>query len=908
KKLMEVEAQKQQIEDDYLREKSTLLLEVASLKRNDNSSDLEDALKENEALKREKELLNNQLTESRELFNHMQLANIQVEGVCELVKKESDQWKKCTEEVVELQNQVGSEPTISKNVHQEILFENEALKQQVEALKKTLEDLESKDSINNENTEKVSDEKDKEMIEKYEEDLRNLQAKLSSASEDLSKKSAELEAMEQEKLLNAKLSTTVFDFESDKEKLEMDIKNLKNENDSLKIQLEELNKAAVGKSEGLNVQVQEITKQLDEAKNKSLVQETEFKNQIETLMKKMEDGENNKEELQKEKEALENEKEKFKEDVEKELQKEKDVLTNENEGIKEDLVKMQEENKSLTDKTKENDIFLQALKDNNKKLTSRIEELEEKSEIEVINEESVEKEAEIQSHKDKIAELFIEKTNLEDKYTSAKDTIDSVNKAIMEKDEVIAALNVKVGNLDSKLDREEEELSQLKQELDLQRSLGTDNNTTLDMDNYKDRCQVLEKEVAALREARQEETRELQKSIQELQDAQNDKEQEINTLQQELKKLIQNSNTTIPATPSTPSVQHIPLTPQIKPEKTDKDKEISALEHQVRHSESERMSLISEMTQLRSQLEESTKLRSQLEETQQRLSSLNIQDLVKPPQSTKKTYKKTVKLETDQYSDNEVFATPLKPPLKTPAKAARSNRKKDFVPTTPTESLHLALFPSEDEQTPAPGKNTASRGRPTRSSRSIYASRKSNKNSSFEYEPNSDSDKLTEEEEDLFGNDDEWAPTPEAPKPNSAATRKSRSTRTKSRKKKDDVYNPHLDQENKNKDKIPLLNKDKTKMVATQVLQETNNIVNPHINTKNSFSSMPTPAKGEDSQESDCDFQNKTSATGTKPLKHKRKLYKSNVDEPFECEPNMIELPVDSPHSVVRRQLRTKKK
>merc|ERR1711874_363159 len=167
------------------------------------------------------ELLNNQLTESKELFNHMQ--------------------------VDELKKHVDTEPIISNNVHQEVLFENEALKQQVEALKKTLEEVGRKITIENENKEEL-EVKDKEKFDRYDENIRNLQGKLSSATEDLSKKSAELEVLIKEKeQLNAKISSSILDMESNKENLETDIRNLKSENESLKTQLEDINKVASDK-------------------------------------------------------------------------------------------------------------------------------------------------------------------------------------------------------------------------------------------------------------------------------------------------------------------------------------------------------------------------------------------------------------------------------------------------------------------------------------------------------------------------------------------------------------------------------------------------------------------------------------------------------------------------------------
>ena len=65
--------------------------------------------------------------------------------------------------------------------------------------------------------------------------------------------------------------------------------------------------------------------------------------QIETLTKKIEEQENNQNE---------------------EFQKEKGALTNDNEMLKQDMEKIQGNMKVLTDKSKDNDIFIQALKGN----------------------------------------------------------------------------------------------------------------------------------------------------------------------------------------------------------------------------------------------------------------------------------------------------------------------------------------------------------------------------------------------------------------------------------------------------------------------------------------------------------------------------------------------------------------
>ncbi|XP_037784671.1 kinesin-like protein KIF20A [Penaeus monodon] len=106
--------QKEKMEEDYLRDKSKLLLELADLKRcgpqktlasKESEEDLQlhfkiaELEREKEESDREKDQLKNQLTESKDLFAHLQTANRNLESQFDTIQNENEKLKETVDEL-----------------------------------------------------------------------------------------------------------------------------------------------------------------------------------------------------------------------------------------------------------------------------------------------------------------------------------------------------------------------------------------------------------------------------------------------------------------------------------------------------------------------------------------------------------------------------------------------------------------------------------------------------------------------------------------------------------------------------------------------------------------------------------------------------------------------------------------
>ncbi|XP_042879874.1 kinesin-like protein KIF20B isoform X2 [Penaeus japonicus] len=919
KKKEEAVHQKEKIEEDYLRDKSKLLLELADLKRcgpqktvasKESPEDLQIQIriteleKQKEEVEREKDHLKNQLTESKDLFAHLQTANSNLESHFDTIQKENEKLKETVDELscklmsiqeeraedqLDISSQKATTAEAISQVHdyQKQLKEKDeqiiSLDHQIQDLERQIKSLEerSDDKDLQEEFERLQKSSDSLSVERDElqeniqkltaevttqrEEINNL--KQSSVSkkdfmqvkEELANKLEEIEALQKEKEYQQKvlddikekledtnnlmqtieaeklssvenLRIDVSDKNSKIEELEREIELMKSETENEmkymsqvqeletqlkdeKLKIEELEKEAQIKSSKIEEQDSEIGK----LRAAVQVQDEENKTFLEKVQTDLDD-------LKKEKERLQETLTSHQKETDRAIEQinlEKTELTGEISRLKMALQEIEGCKSALELQLSE----LPELQERENALKIRLEDMEQ---VKILNENKMLEQEDSAVYKEKLGEqeqlvASLSKGNdeLKMKLSEMEGFNKTLNEHLKEKEEVIAALNAKVESLDYKLTQAEEELEAKKQEV------------SQSLNAARERYDILEKEVRAVREARQEEVSQYrtQKDVQEQQLQQ--KDEEIKSLQQEIKKLLQQSISSI----SNTSQITIPETPKVKKESVEVDEDILALKEQFRLSEAQKDALLQEVSGLKNKLE--------------KLSLASDASLFHCP-ATIDSSKQSVECNNSQ-SEGESITTPC-------GRSKRNQKRNPPLPT-PSESLHLVLDTTEGDGSyflsPA-SVTTGSNKRvekPQRTSRRIQSRRNVYDNSFENQESSWKPPKSAQDDED----DEVWEPPAQAGK-QPKNTRKTRGRKTKSH-----VYNPHTDQENK--------------------------------------SSLANKAVDSQTSDNGEDFK-------TPVQRRRRQLYNSAVEEPYECSPNLIELPPvqDSPHTVVRRQLRSKKK
>lgn len=919
--------QKEKIEEDYLRDKSKLLLELADLKRcgpqktlasKESDEDLQlhikitELEKQKEELEIEKGQIKNQLTESKDLFAHLQTANSNLESHFDTIQKENEKLKETVDELssklvhvqeeraedqldISAQRATTAEAVSQVHDYQKELKEKD---EQISLLNQEIQDLQSQVKL----LEEKSNDKDlKEEFKKLQEHSEVLSTEQNELQENVHKLKAEIatqkeeidnlkqstvpkeellqmkeelanrleevgilqkEKEQQQKALDTKteeleetnclLKTMEEEKHSSVEKLTMDVSDKNSRIEDLEKEIQLLKSETENDMKYLS-QVQDLETRLKDMKlqmEEILSSKSQLEEEAQLKNSKIEEQDSEICKLRAEIQVKDEEKKAFLEEVQTEL----DDLKKEKERLEGTLTSQQKE----TDRTIEQinlkktelieeisnlKLALQEMENCKSTLESQLSELPELQEREKVmkihleemqqekslyekklleQKESTECKEKLNQQEELLASLTKANEELKVKLSEIEGLNKTLNEQFKEKEEVIASLNAKVESLDYKLTQAEEEL-------EAKRCEGSQS-----LKEARERYDILEKEVRAVREARQEEITQhrSQKDFQEQQLQQ--KDEEIKSLQQEVKKLLQQSISTI----SNTSQITIPETPKVKKESVELDEDILALKEQFRLSEAQKDALRQEVSGLKTQLE--------------KLSLASDTSLFHCP-TTIDSSKRSVECNNSQ-SDVESITTPC-------GRATR-NRKGNPPLPTPSESLHLVLDTTEGDGSYFLSPTSVSTGsnkraeKPQRTSRRIQSKRNVYDNSFENQESSWKPSKAGNDDEE---EDEVWEPPAPAGK-QPRTTRKTRGRKTKSH-----VYNPHTDQENK--------------------------------------SSLANKAVDSQASDNGEDFK-------TPVQRRRRQLYNSTVEEPYECSPNMIELPPvqDSPHTVVRRQLRSKKK
>lgn len=992
--LEKLQKEKWKIEEEYFRDKSKLLLEIAELKCNnfpisssmntssgDTKTELRVAelLQERDALAQERHTLSNKLTESLSLFSHLQNVNSQLEKDNGLLKRQTDQLKNNINELnnklVCVQEERASEQlntsTFKVNCERamneantfknQLIEKNERilnLEMQVNELKETTNILQELENVNLELKDKIiALEATLKETELESTEYKNIKEKCHQLSESLEESQGECEEMRKERaqlqnMLQSekknKLLTDVNIVQTQEKinSLENDISQLKEEfkrkvnemetlitekemkNASLIIEIEQINvlnkkllsdketthlqhtqeiltktaiiKEVESKNEMLMIQVQNIQSALENITESELKLQhisSQKDNKLEEMLSELKckefledeykviklELEKHKEELMKLRSDFQAEKtlssknaaqisslqdvinskniecekwhkecEELKEEVEKsygiickykEEYSEKAVIAQELLDLKAVNEELQNDKQMLEIKAQEKDSNLVDLKDSSSRLQLLLREAEEeksKLEKQLIDQSNNEQ------HKIEL-EQYVEMLNKENaefksKCAASEELSSRQMSQLSNKDVVIAALNSKVQSLDCKLAMADEKLEEDRMKL-------------IQLDAVMEKCNIFEKEIRAVREARNEEVSQCSNQIEEQEKLLKQKEEEISSLQKEVKKLLQQSM------PSVCGIDHSLLneTPKVKKETIDSEKDITMLKEQVRQHEAENGILKQEVNELKNQLEKmslnsepsilqcsvTTELKKDI------LKDTSISDVDITTSTLEKRGRKPPKLlnilRDASTSDMENTTT-------TSEKTGRKLRK-PVAAAPQCDTLHVLDSSLGNESNSnmvmaaASPKPVRMSTKPQRMSRRV--TRQVKHKDSFVYEDNPE----------VFSEDDDDVWQPSAP----TKRQPQRTRKPKGNKSKPQITNPHLkDQENNS------------------------SLANSAENTEPPQDNNEKP----------------------RVQRRKRLLYKSATDEPYQGSPNLVDLPkaVDSPHSIVRWQLRNKNK
>ncbi|KAK7072683.1 hypothetical protein SK128_027827 [Halocaridina rubra] len=857
KELHEMSIKKRQIEEDFLRDKSKLLLDLANLKRNNNASglnktesstELKEAVtkvaelqREVDTLKEENKHQNNEIIESKELFTHMQKANTQLESHQKVLLKEREdlcrEMEELTKKLAENQEQQATqqadESTLKANnvnitnqvntlknkikdneelvstmgerlLHQQTLcedltaekenleIEKEELLEKVKNLRESLDVLADAKELVTEchrlenelgiiKEENTSLRASKEKCSSMQVKLDEVEMNLAVITEESVKKEQELtdrvlkneEIIE--KLKNEK-EQVIREFTVDLELKDKTVNSLQLQHQSFQSKIEDLNQLLDKKKEeehSLKGSLQKKEAELEEimslhTKKEALEQEIKSLNakfeketesltgQIEELRRDFETESKLKLETEKQKMELENllstreseiedilcAKEKLKEDLDEAKNSllrhqekaeifldEREKLTTKLNDLEKDISNLMDEKNSLTANLDEMKQENTAIRDTEHILRAQVDEAKEAfSEVDKLrsdnHQELLSCQEELQATKDSLQEVKKEHSLLKDK--------------VKEKEEVIFSLGAKIESLDRKLTMAEEELEEKKRIFQQ------------DLNLAKIKCDMLEKEVRAVREARTEEMNQYTTQVYEQEEQLRLKDTEVSTLQQEIKKLLQLSMSSSLCSVSQNTTAD---TSSVKRETNESDNNILALREEIRQKDLTNNSLLKEVSDLRGQLE-------------------NLSLSHSAQMSKKKEQRKQPTSQSEIVTSDVESVCAL-----TPVPVTRSGRKTrtPALPAVEINSIHLDST-TKDAMPQIKNNSASKRGKTT-----AHPQRSSQRIKKLDFLDCKDYD----------DDDDVWEP-PKATKGKSGGTRKAKSRKTKV----SEVFNPHLDQEN----------------------------------------------------------------------------------------------------------------
>ena len=446
--------------------------------------------------------------------------------------------------------------------------------------------------------EKVSlrDKEFNELNEKYSEVKKTVidVEKVSSEHQDCSNKITELEKMYKSKLEDeAAISENYKLLSSTLEKIEEESLNkeaiLKSQISDSSTQIEslelekthyiEVNRQLEDKADSLQSQVQRYKAEFDAISNEMAHMKSKSHNNS-LIEQERNDHNIQLTELQNELDAMKSNLEIANNEWVEEQKKHEDIITKykkESEEEKENVLKME----STIKKLNETKSWLQ----------DKLCELEQDKDV--LNKKLSEgsNETQVNEMKEQITQLHDLNKRLKEEIKSIKDVKSENEKIIGEKEETISSLHLKVESLDKKLSRKEIEIEKRDSEI---------NKIKLKLTNLEQNNMVivLEKEIAALKEARMEEQEITQNSLSQKDDLIAQKDLEISALMQDLKKSLVKSDENL-------SVD--------KSMKQETNKDLNSLQYELRVSEEARFSLASEITELRQKLDQAHEMKQQLQ-------------------------------------------------------------------------------------------------------------------------------------------------------------------------------------------------------------------------------------------------------------------------------------------------------
>ncbi|XP_045115154.1 kinesin-like protein KIF20B isoform X2 [Portunus trituberculatus] len=534
------------MEEDYVREKSKLLLEVAGLKRNkpaENSGNGEEVKvlaekvsqlqEEKEALKKSSESVRER-QEQETIEKDKHIKSLEEELVMmkkQLSQKETDIKKEKEEKEIKIDELKKIQESV---LHQEelkgekvaeidrLMQDNEALSSQVQCLKACNEALNSEcEDIKS----CLKEKKDAEV--KLQEDFTACNSKL----EELEKAYGSLKKMEDAKVK----------LQEDLDKSTAEVQELVKANISLKEQvnakaeMEELQRAhtLLKKEIDAKTELQENLNTCQMQLEALQTTHTSLEEEKEALRQKLQDQTNLLEKLKAESEAEAGKNsamcEKLRAEIE-ELKMMKVGQDNAVQEVSELKVRLEAQVEQIKEEKSQVQIQVEMLELDKKKMGERLHNLQEASHLK-----GQQAQIEIETLHEQIEILMKDKIALEAKVEAAQRQTQEQISLVQQKQEVMQALSSKIESLDAKLNRAEEEKEDKKQ---LEEEVKASKAKIIRLDT---KCELLEKEVLALREARQAEVQESFNRTKDHEEFARQKEAEISTLQQEVKKLLQQS-------------------------------------------------------------------------------------------------------------------------------------------------------------------------------------------------------------------------------------------------------------------------------------------------------------------------------------------------------------------------------
>ncbi|KAB7501669.1 Kinesin-like protein KIF20A [Armadillidium nasatum] len=648
-----------------------------------------------------------------------------------------------------------------KKKYEEVNTENELLQIRIAELEACMQKM-ALNTISEEESQKEN-ENLKACLEEKERKIESIFIELKERDNDSNLLERKIENLEETMLLK----------ENQEKELWQEMNNLhqaldenKKEKDSILMECEVLKKTLTEKEKELTRLTEEVS-DFEGYKN-------DMKNKMETFVKEIEL-----------KDVLHGEKIKELEERTSEILNDNNKLIKENKDLEALLEEIRNKCNSISEvaeKEKENERLLinevSQLKDNNSKLSDELCLLHKKEENQNL---------EIQQLKTELADaeklkirLIEKEIKMDEELRIAKSHLQKAESVLDEKEVTIKKISAKTETLDKKVDEAEQET-----------------------ECYRTKCQLLEKEVAALREARTEEVNQLKVDLESKEALLEQKEQEVNTLQQEVKRTLQMS-----------------LASEISENKSTKEKpentELFDLRDRLRESESEKSSLLMQISSLQQELSDTHEItksvqfsfhsdipdknhsQKQSETVHKKGRGRNFSKSVKECFSRLPKFFSSFEFakcsETSSTNDSPVTRKHTRP-----GRSAKTKKDNTSSVTSTTQNSKRALADTsegEDLSNSQPQYSRGRRGKADSTQKSVTnipdspevgfkvprSTRKKNLNLQFHEDSDSNEKESAEEENDK--DEDEFVPR--------KTTRSSRKPR-RGGKSTSKLYNPHLD-------------------------------------------------------------------------------------------------------------------